>query len=534
MKLIDSLGYRSGVHTPMMQRFFSDDKQLTAFHNGFYTTEAAKEYAAKRAQTFSKENREVLVQGLKNQYAALAENPKRTAQINLLAKPNTLTVTTGHQLNLFTGPLFFWYKIMEVITMAEQLQNEDKKNNYVPVFWMASEDHDIEEINHFFLGEQKIRWQAPTSGPVGRISTENLEDVFERLKLIWGTGVSAKELLDLFMTSYLKKKSLAHATRTLVDRLFGHHGLLIIDGDDPLLKKQFIPHIKDELTKQLTYSNVAKTDKQLAKNIDGYKPQVGVREINLFYMLDGVRTRIIRQENDFTTVDDAFFWNKNQLLDEVEQHPERFSPNALMRPMYQETMLPNIAYVGGGGELAYWMQLKSTFDAFKVSFPLLQLRKSLLLLSEKQVKKCKKLSLPFEDLFLPTASFINKRVRQISDVDIDLSAQREVLQKQFVALRVLATKTDKSFLGAVAAQEKKQLKGLAKLEKRLLKAQRLRLKDEVVRTTDVRHELFPNGILQERIVHFSAFIGEDGIDAFGQKLKTCMATLPNGLTIIQL
>ena len=418
--------------------------------------------------------------------------------------------------------------------MSEQLQKEDKKNNYVPVFWMASEDHDIEEINHFFLGEQKIRWNAPSTGAVGRIPSISLEEVYEHLKLIWGSNSPAKELLDLFAITYLKEKTLAQATRALVDRLFGHYGLLIIDGDDPLLKKQFIPHLKDELTKQLTFENVTKTDKQLAKNINGYKPQVGVRDINLFYMLDGVRTRMIRQENDFTTADGAFFWNRNQLLDEVEQHPERFSPNALLRPLYQETVLPNIAYVGGGGELAYWMQLKSTFDAFKVSFPLLQLRKSLLLLSEKQVKKCKKLSLPFEDLFLPTASFINKRVRQISDIDIDFSAQRTLLQQQFATLRELAVQTDKSFLGAVAAQEKKQIKGLDKLEKRLLKAQRLRLKDEVVRTTDVRYALFPNGILQERIVHFSEFIEEDGIDAFGQKLKTCMATLPNGLSIIQL
>ena len=418
--------------------------------------------------------------------------------------------------------------------MTEQLQKEDKQHNYVPVFWMASEDHDIEEINHFFLGEQKIRWNAPSTGAVGRIPTNNLEEVYEHLKLIWGSNESAKELLDLFSTTYLKEKTLAQATRALVDRLFGHYGLLIIDGDDTSLKAQFAPHIKEELTNKTVVQQVKETDQLLDLIIDGYKPQVGVRELNLFYLRDGVRTRMIHQEAGFTTADHAFSWDGNQLFQEVDQHPERFSPNALLRPLYQEKVLPNIAYVGGGGELAYWMQLKSTFDAHKLPFPLLKLRKSLLLLSEKQIKKCNKLSLSISDLLLPSASFINKRVRQVSNIDIDFSAQRTLLQQQFETLRTLAAKTDKSFLGAVAAQEKKQLKGLDNLEKRLLKAQRLKLKDEVVRMTDLRHALFPNDTFQERMIHFSACCAHDDVTVFTQKLKSCMATLPDGLSVVQL
>jgi uncharacterized protein YllA (UPF0747 family) len=297
---------------------------------------------------------------------------------------------------------------------------------------------------------------------------------------------------------------------------------------------QFIPHIKKELTKQLTYKNVTNADKQLSTAIPNYKPQVTARAINLFYMQDDIRTRIVKNGSDYATVDNAFSWTEAQLLKEVEQQPNRFSPNALMRPLYQETVLPNVAYVGGGGELAYWVQLKSSFDAYDVPFPLLQLRKSLIILSEKQVNKCAKLSLPLADLFLPTASFINKRVRQISDIDIDFSPQRDLLRKQFVALKDLAKQTDQSFLGAVLAQESKQLKGLDKLEKRLLKAQRLKLKDQVMRMTELQRQLFPNEILQERIAHFSAFVSDEGISVFGENLKSCMASLPSGLSVVQL
>jgi bacillithiol biosynthesis cysteine-adding enzyme BshC len=534
MKLIESLGYHNAVCTPLMQRFLSNDKKLASFHSGFFTNQAAKKVARYRAEGFPKEARETLVQALEKQYAQHPSNPMRTAQLRRLTKPNSLTVTTGHQLNLFTGPLFFWYKIIEVICMAEQLNKEDKTHDYIPVFWMASEDHDIEEINHFFLGEQKLHWDSPTSGPVGRMSTQKLKDVYHHLSHVWRNNPTAKELLQLFKTAYLNKNNLAHATRILVDRLFGHHGLLIVDGDDPILKAQFAPHIKEELTKQLIHKNVTNTDKQLSTAIPNYKPQVTARVINLFYMQNDVRTRIVKNGSDYATTDNAFSWTEAQLLKEVEQYPNHFSPNALMRPLYQETVLPNVAYVGGGGELAYWVQLKSTFDAYAVPFPLLQLRKNILLLSEKQVNKCAKLSLPLADLFLPTASFINKRVRQISDIDIDFSPQRELLRKQFAALGDLAKQTDESFLGAVLAQEKKQLKGLDKLEKRLLKAQRLKLKDQVVRMTDMQHALFPNGILQERVAHFSAFLSDEGISAFGENLKSCMASLPNGLSVVQL
>lgn len=534
MKLIESLGYHNAVCTPLMQRFLSNDKKLASFHSGFFTNQAATKSARNRAEGFSKESRKALVQALEKQYTQLPPNTKRATQLKRLARPNSLTVTTGHQLNLFTGPLFFWYKIIEVICLTEQLNKEDKTHDYIPVFWMASEDHDIEEINHFFLGEQKLRWDSPTSGPVGRMSTQKLKDVYDHLDHVWSDNTTAKELLDLFETAYLSKNNLAQATRVLVDRLFGHHGLLIVDGDDPMLKVQFIPHIKKELTKQLTYKNVTNADKQLSTAIPNYKPQVTARAINLFYMQDDIRTRIVKNGSDYATVDNAFSWTEAQLLKEVEQQPNRFSPNALMRPLYQETVLPNVAYVGGGGELAYWVQLKSSFDAYDVPFPLLQLRKSLIILSEKQVNKCAKLSLPLADLFLPTASFINKRVRQISDIDIEFSPQRDLLRKQFVALKDLAKQTDQSFLGAVLAQESKQLKGLDKLEKRLLKAQRLKLKDQVMRMTELQRQLFPNEILQERIAHFSAFVSDEGISVFGENLKSCMASLPSGLSVVQL
>ncbi len=532
MKSVESLGLQSGVFSPLMQRLLQSDKALLPFHNGLSSVSSAQKAAQNRAAAFSNENRQVLVDAIQNQYSYLKQNEQVAANIQLLKNPNTVTVTTGHQLNIFTGPLFFWYKILDVINTTERMQQADSSHHYIPVFWMASEDHDFEEINHFFLGEQKVRWETKSGGPVGRIPTKTLNDLYSQLEPYWNNTPLGKELLALFSACYLKEDNLANATRKLVHQLFGKYGLIIVDGDDPKLKKCFVPTLLSEVREQLTASSVLSTDKALTKVIPGYKPQVNPRELNLFYLLDDDRLRIVKKENKYETIEGTHAWSLKELETEIQSYPERFSPNALMRPLYQECVLPNIAYIGGGGELAYWLQLKATFEAFNISYPLLKHRSSVLLMSEKQIKKCTNLNLRFQDLFLPKASFINKRVRQISDIDIDFSAQKNMLINHFEALKELAKQTDASFLGAVNAQEKKQIKGLENLEKRLLKAQRIKLKDEIIRVTDIQNALFPNGKLQERSAHFSTFINDASIDAFTSALKNVLNDV-DGLQIVQ-
>jgi len=166
-------------------------------------------------------------------------------------------------------------------------------------------------------------------------------------------------------------------------------------------------------------------------------------------------------------------------------------------------ILPNLCYIGGGGELAYWLELKSYFTKLKVTFPMLLLRNSALLITKKQAEKVEKLNLSLEDLFMEQTQLINKKIRQISNIDIDFSPQKQLLDEQFKQLYKTAQQTDASFLGAVKAQEAKQKKGLEKLEKRLLKAQKRKLKDQVVRLTTIQNELFPNCSLQERHLNFS-------------------------------
>uniref|UniRef100_UPI0030F86353 bacillithiol biosynthesis protein BshC n=1 Tax=uncultured Wocania sp. TaxID=2834404 RepID=UPI0030F86353 len=251
-----------------------------------------------------------------------------------------------------------------------------------------------------------------------------------------------------------------------------------------------------------------------------YNIQVNPREINLFYLKENLRERIVFEDDVYKVNNTDITFTKNEILNEVKYHAERFSPNVIMRPLYQEVILPNLCYIGGGGELAYWFQLKGFFNKVKVTFPILLLRNSVLIQTENQHKKLEKLNISKADIFLKPDAFINKKVRQISNIEIDFSPQKEHLKKQFKDLYKLAEQTDKSFLGAIKAQEIKQLKGLDNLEKRLLKAQKKKLADQVSRMTDIQRALFPGGSLQERNTNFSEFYLEYGEELIPNLIKS--------------
>ena len=264
-----------------------------------------------------------------------------------------------------------------------------------------------------------------------------------------------------------------------------------------------------------------------------FKVQVQPREINLFYLNDDGRYRIIKRDNTFYLdgIDKKF--EEQDLLDELQSYPERFSPNVIMRPLYQELILPNLCYIGGGGEIAYWLELKSYFESQDVLFPILLLRNSVVIINEKQSSKLKSLDLEIEDLFLEDYKLKEKMVNDLAKIDVDFDQQKAFLEKQFVDLYKIAQKTDPSFIGAVAAQEKKQIKGLRNLEKRLLKAQKRKWKDHLDRAILLKLELFPKDSLQERQVNFSQFYKDYGLFLIDQ-IKKSLDPLDDRFTVIKI
>lgn len=508
MAKVTSLKFsNTGYFSSLICNYLAEKPELRAFYNRFPSIENFEDQIKEKQNFYTEEARQVLVKALRKQYKDVATSEESVRNMELLKDSNTFTITTGHQLNLFTGPLYFLYKIVSTINLSKELKQNYPDYNFLPVYWMATEDHDFEEINYFNFKGKKIQWNRDDGGAVGDLSTDGLKEVFEVLEGELGHGKNAETLKTLFKGAYLHHDNLTDATRYLANELFKDYGLVIVDGHDKELKSLFVPYMERELMGQNAFKEVSNTNKELSKT---YKIQVNPREINLFYLTEGLRERIIKDDEVYKVNNTNISWNLEALRKELSEHPQRFSPNVIMRPLYQEVILPNLCYIGGGGELAYWFQLKSFFGNVSVPFPILLLRNSVLIQTESQSKKLKNLNILKEDIFLKRDTFINKKVREISNINIDFSEQKNHLSQQFEALFKLAEQTDKSFLGAVEAQEKKQQKGLDKLEKRLLKAQKKVLTDQVSRMTELQNQLFPNGSLQERNTNFSEFYLEYG------------------------
>ena len=360
----------SGYFSSLINDYLEQKSNLKPLYNRFPSLENFGAQVQEKKASYAYESRKILVSVLKQQYSKISITSITQQNIELLLNSNTYTITTGHQLNLFTGPLYFLYKIISTINLTKELQAKYPNYNFVPIYWMATEDHDFEEINSFNFKGRKFNWNTATSGAVGRLSTEGLDHFFEVYANELGTSANAISLKKLFESAYLQHKTLTEATRYIVNELFGESGLVILDADNQNLKRLFTPYMKEELVFQISHKKVLETTEKLKE----YTIQVNPREINLFYLEDNIRERILFENGKYKVNNTKIVFTKSEILELLENHPEKFSPNVILRPLYQEVILPNLGYVGGGGEIAYWLELNSFFDAVKVTFPILLLR----------------------------------------------------------------------------------------------------------------------------------------------------------------
>ncbi|MBK7855821.1 MAG: bacillithiol biosynthesis BshC [Bacteroidetes bacterium] len=234
-----------------------------------------------QTRNFELHKRLVLSNKLSDQYGSLLTEKDAglvNKNINLLADEKTFTVTTGHQLSLLTGPLYFIYKILTAIKLAEELKKKFPEYSFVPVYWMATEDHDFEEIKSVNLFGNKVEWSKTSHIATGRISTDGIEQFTEQALALFGNSLNnASEIVSIIKESYQPSKTLADATRLLVHSLFKKYGLVVVDGDDTEFKKQFKSVIRDDIFNQSTFKNVNQTNAELEKH---YSVQVNPREIN--------------------------------------------------------------------------------------------------------------------------------------------------------------------------------------------------------------------------------------------------------------
>ncbi len=474
--------------------YLSGDDKLRPFYH--YSAQNIDWQQILEARTAVTTDRATLTSALHKQYASLPATEAVHANLRLLEKPNTFTITTGQQPGLFGGPLYVWYKTLSVILLCQDLSSKFPQYNFVPVFWVAGEDHDFAEVNHTYLSfEDKRVYTGMFKGAVGRhVITQPIQPA--------GAGMP-----DWLTQFYGIGECWGTAFVQLLHHVFGHQGLVVLNADKPELKLLFAPIMVHELTGSTSHTHITAQAEKLAAS--GYPVQLTPREINLFYLTDEARLRIERRDADTWGL--AYGdrrWNRNQLLQELSEHPERFSPNAALRPLYQETILPNLCYVGGWGEIAYWLELLPVFNQHQTPYPLLLPRISRLLVSSEDWQIWQQHGLTHADFSKRETELVASVTARHWQHDFNndfIDQAGQTLHKAFETLALEAEKLDSGQARNVRGQLVRTRRFLNNLTHKL--GTRLARKhpqwSQPIRS--IKNKTQPDGTVQERALNVAAF-----------------------------
>jgi bacillithiol biosynthesis cysteine-adding enzyme BshC len=495
----------TGYFSKIMVDYLNQAPSLQSFYQHPVSKEGMQ--AAIKNRQAVKNHRLLLVDELTKQYAGVSAAEAVQSNIKKLLSENTFTVCTAHQPAIFTGHLYFIYKIVHAIKLAEQLKKDFPQNDFVPVFWMGSEDADLDELGHVYLGGEKLVWNTKQAGAVGKMNTKGLDALIHRISGELSVQPHGKDLVKLISACYLETADIQTATFKLLHHLFAEYGLIVIIPDTANLKRIMQPVFEEDLFQQKPSAIVEKTIKRLAEN---YKVQANPRAINLFYLKDGIRNLVELKDGVYEVRDTDIKFTAEEIKKELQDHPERFSPNVILRGLYQEILLPNIAFIGGGGETAYWLELKDLFDQYKVPFPVLVLRNSFLIVEKKWQEKIQKLGFAAKDFFQPEQQLLTALVSRYKNGELKLKQELEATTQVFQLLKNKAGAVDKSLLQHVEALQARTLKPLQELEKKMLRAEKRKYEAEQRPIQQVRTALFPHNGLQERFDNFMPYYAQMG------------------------
>src|SRR5450432_4221270 len=502
----NSIPYQqTGYFSRLILDYLNEEPFLKSFYEHPVSMEGIDAAINNRSEI--KTNRKLLIQVLEHQYASLHIQDAVTKNLNSLSNENCFTITTAHQPAIFTGNLYFIYKILHVIKIAETLSSKYKHHHFVPVFYMGSEDADLDELGHIFLDNKKLSWDTSQTGSVGRMHTTGFDQMIGRIEGEFSGFPFGPELIQLFKDCYQSSETIQEATLKLLNHLFGEYGLVVLIPDHRMLKSVMNHIFKDDLIKHLPFEIINKNIQQLSKQ---YPVQAKPREVNLFYLKDDIRERIDLTDNLYHVHKTNIRFTQEEILMELSAFPERFSPNVILRGLYQETILPNIAFVGGGGETAYWLEFKPLFKHYRVPFPVLVLRNSFLLVKKNWRFKIEKAGLSVEDFFRPEESLMETFVRHHSSKQLNLDKELNEMRAFYARLKEISGAVDKTLEQHVDKLSAQSLQKLEELEKKIVRGEKKNHEEVRRKIHEIRGALFPLENLQERIDNFIPWYAEYG------------------------
>ncbi len=461
-------------------------------------------------------NRSTLLAILNRQYEGVTRPPLLEQNLEALKNENTFCITTAHQPLLFGGKLYFLSKAISAIRMAQAASSGLKDIKVVPVFVLGAEDHDLEEVRHTHIFGETLTWNTGMEGPVGRMPLGNIPDLIQDMARLLGDLPNGKWIIELLKNSYLPQYTFGQATRMFLHHLLGEFGLIVIDLDTVEAKVSFAHIINEEIKSEISNKLVTNTINRLENA--GIKSQANPRPINLFYMDTGVRARIVRLSNGrLHALQTTLEWTEDELIERIQNNPEAFSPNVILRPILQETILPNLVFIGGGGELAYWIELGDLFAHYNIPFPILHRRHSTWFVDDVNQHRLLRLEMKFEEIFQPIDDTIRKYVLAHANGVSDLNQEKRDLLDVLRNVREKLASIDSTLVRSYESAEVHILKQLEVLESKMVRGLKNKQEQEVQLIRNLYSKMLPEGQLQERHDNFLPWLAR-----YGKSLMTTM------------
>lgn len=440
---------------------------------------------------------------MSGQYARITASDLQMGNIEKLASENTFTVTTAHQPCLFGGPAYYFYKIFSTIHLAGVLHQAYPEYNFVPVFVNGGEDHDFDEVNHMHIFGKTIRWETDQTGSVGRFHLDNLDKALGELKDIVGVNDTGLAFVDILEKAYAQSIDYNDFVFRWVNEYFSKWGLLVVSMDDKSLKNIFRSYMEKEIFDMPSQALVEKTQEELSHY--GFKAQAYAREINIFYLRDQIRERIVFDGELYHVHNTEYSFSIDDMRRELTEYPDRFSPNVVTRPLFQEVILPDVAFVCGGGEVAYWIERKSQFEFFQVFYPMIIRRNSVMVIPRKQADNIEKTGLNVRDFTGNESDIVQKYLELHTSQDIHLEKYKHQIQLILDEVQHVSTQVDKTLEGYVGKEGHNIMKTLDNIESRIIKAVKNKESIQLNKISNIYSKLHPEGKLQERFEHFLQF-----------------------------
>jgi len=439
--------------------------------------------------------RTLLINVLRRQYASF--DPDWVDSIlQPLASERCFAITCAHQANLLGGPLYWWYKIAHTIALAREATRLFPDYQFVPIYYCGSEDHDFEEVSSVNLFGKRISWRSSEEGSVGRMSVEGLQAAISEVKSLFMNdpeGILRVDEIDKLLTNSADYISFY---RNLVHYFFRETPLIFFNPDDEQAKSAFTEYVNRELQDQMIFHQSQESVALL--NSMGYQPQAHIRVLNQFYCKEHYRNGIYSDGHQFHTKDQKYQWSPEEIKEEIYTHPARFSPNVVMRPLYQELLLPTVVFVGGGAEMAYWLQLKSVFDAQGSPYPILWRRFSAIIFSSGILDKMLKLGVQWDKAFLKIHLLQQYYLEGHSSILQRVQDTQVQLKKFLKEHHDQAGKFSPTFQQSLSADLTRLEQQIDKISQRILKEEKLQHESDLTKILKIKESLFPDGGLQER------------------------------------